>query len=231
MMQAFLRGIVFPCGCSDLIEKSSLLFANLLSCVMSPGKHLMLSASVGPRTRGFAVGCCSKAAIQAASGDRGSCCWTFISFVVFPFPPFACVFSFPGLSFPSFSFLCFCFSPFFTNVTASQVCLLQAGEAKQEHKPAPAPAPAKKDVHVGDSIGMAARNPLDLIKSDAPLLTEAKTSKQPKPLAPLVDEAGRDETCVWYRVSQTQAELLGSCLHQGHSVWLRIKCFNAMLKH
>ena len=48
---------------------------------------------------------------------------------------------------------------------------------------------------------MAARNPLDLIKSDAPLLSEAKASKQASTLTPLIDEAGRDETCVWYRVS------------------------------
>jgi len=41
---------------------------------------------------------------------------------------------------------------------------------------------------------------LDLIKSDAPLLSEAKSSKQPRALAPLVEAAGRDETCVWYRV-------------------------------
>ena len=68
------------------------------------------------------------------------------------------------------------------------------------HQPEARAEPAKQDVHVGDSMGMSARNPLDLIKSDAPLLSEAKSSKQPRALAPLVEAAGRDETCVWYRV-------------------------------
>lgn len=68
------------------------------------------------------------------------------------------------------------------------------------HQPEAKAEPAKQDVHVGDSMGMSARNPLDLIKSDAPLLSEAKSSKQPRALAPLVEAAGRDETCVWYRV-------------------------------
>jgi len=69
------------------------------------------------------------------------------------------------------------------------------------HQPEARAEQAKQDVHVGDSMGMSARNPLDLIKSDAPLLSEAKSSKQPRALAPLVEAAGRDETCVWYRVS------------------------------
>ena len=68
------------------------------------------------------------------------------------------------------------------------------------HQPEARAEPTKQDVHVGDSMGMSARNPLDLIKSDAPLLSEAKSSKQPRALAPLVEAAGRDETCVWYRV-------------------------------
>ena len=68
------------------------------------------------------------------------------------------------------------------------------------HKPEARAEPAKQDVQVGNSIGMSALNPLDLIKSDAPLLSEAKTSKQPRALASLVEAAGRDETCVWYRV-------------------------------
>ena len=68
------------------------------------------------------------------------------------------------------------------------------------HQPEARAEPTKQDVHVGDSVGMSARNPLDLIKSDAPLLSEAKSSKQPRALAPLVEAAGRDETCVWYRV-------------------------------
>lgn len=55
-------------------------------------------------------------------------------------------------------------------------------------------------MHVGSSIGMSGRNPLDLIKTDAPLLSEAKTTKSKRALAPLLEAAGRDETCVWYRV-------------------------------
>ena len=70
---------------------------------------------------------------------------------------------------------------------------------KAEHKPEP--AAQKEEVHVGSSIGMSGRNPLDLIKIDAPLLSEAKTSKSKRGLAPLLDAAGRDEACVWYRVS------------------------------
>ena len=62
-------------------------------------------------------------------------------------------------------------------------------------------APKKEEVHVGSSIGMSGRNPLDLIKTDAPLLSEAKTSKAKRALAPLLDAAGRDEACVWYRAS------------------------------
>ena len=74
----------------------------------------------------------------------------------------------------------------------------QKAEHKAEHK---AEAAAKKEeVHVGSSIGMSGRNPLDLIKTDAPLLSEAKTSKSKRALAPLLDAAGRDEACVWYRV-------------------------------
>lgn len=69
---------------------------------------------------------------------------------------------------------------------------------KAEHKPEP--AAKKEEVHVGSSIGMSGRNPLDLIKTDAPLLSEAKTSKSKRALAPLLDAAGRDEACVWYRV-------------------------------
>ena len=69
---------------------------------------------------------------------------------------------------------------------------------KAESKPEPA---GKKEVHVGSSIGMSGRNPLDLIKTNAPLLSEAKTSKSKRALAPLLDAAGRDEACVWYRVS------------------------------
>lgn len=77
--------------------------------------------------------------------------------------------------------------------------MLSQAEHKQE---APAPAPAKQDVQVGSSIGLSQRNPLDLIKHDVPLLSEAKSNKQPRTLGPLLDAAGRDETCVWYRVSQ-----------------------------
>ena len=72
----------------------------------------------------------------------------------------------------------------------------QSGHKQNGEKP----EAAKQDVQVGSSIGMSQRNPLDLIKSDAPLLSEAKTSKRARTLAPLLDAAGRDETCVWYRV-------------------------------
>ena len=76
-------------------------------------------------------------------------------------------------------------------------------QREAEHKPEP--AAKKEEVHVGSSIGMSGRNPLDLIKSDAPLLSEAKTSKSKRALAPLLDAAGRDEACVWYRVSSEPA--------------------------
>ena len=70
-------------------------------------------------------------------------------------------------------------------------------------EPKAEPAPKKEEVHVGSSIGMSGRNPLDLIKTDAPLLSEAKTTKAKRALAPLLDAAGRDEACVWYRVRAT----------------------------
>lgn len=78
--------------------------------------------------------------------------------------------------------------------------LLQAEHKQEPPAPAPAPAPAKQDVQVGSSSGMSQRNPLDLIKTDVPLLSEATTSKQPRTLGPLIDAAGRDEQCVWHRV-------------------------------
>ena len=72
-----------------------------------------------------------------------------------------------------------------------------------------AAAPAKQEeVQVGSSIGMAARNPLDLIKSDVPLLSEAKSSQQPRTLSPLIDAAARNEACVWYRVQPDLLTLL-----------------------
>lgn len=74
----------------------------------------------------------------------------------------------------------------------------QKAEPKIKHKSEP--AARKEEVHVGSSIGMSGRNPLDLIKTDAPLLSEATTSKAKRALAPLLDAAGRDEACVWYRV-------------------------------
>lgn len=58
-------------------------------------------------------------------------------------------------------------------------------------------------------MGMSGRNPLDLIKTDAPLLSEATTSKAKRALAPLLDAAGRDEACVWYRVGPTSHALPG----------------------
>lgn len=73
----------------------------------------------------------------------------------------------------------------------------QKAEPKIKHKSEP--AARKEEVHVGSSIGMSGRNPLDLIKTDAPLLSEATTSKAKRALAPLLDAAGRDEACVWYR--------------------------------
>jgi len=82
------------------------------------------------------------------------------------------------------------------------------------HQPEARAAPAKQDVHVGDSMGMSARNPLDLIKSDAPLLSEAKSSKQPRALAPLVEAAGRDETCVWYRVRTCCCSVIRHSVHR-----------------
>lgn len=86
--------------------------------------------------------------------------------------------------------------------------LLQAEQKKE----IPAPAQPKQDVQVGSSIGMSQRNPLDLIKTDVPLLSEAKSSKQPRTLGPLLDAAGRDESCVWYRVCPFLCEAHSACV-------------------
>lgn len=92
---------------------------------------------------------------------------------------------------------------------------------KADHKPEhkPQPAAKKEEVHVGSSIGMSGRNPLDLIKTDAPLLSEAKTSKSKRALAPLLDAAGRDEACVWYRVRPMLSSLLR------HRYFRQLQCF------
>ena len=62
--------------------------------------------------------------------------------------------------------------------------------------------PPNQTASVGSSIKAPSRNPLDMIKRDVPLLSQPKQRQQQRPLSPLIDAAGRDESCVWYRVRQ-----------------------------
>lgn len=70
------------------------------------------------------------------------------------------------------------------------------GKATQQ-----APKQEKGTAQVGQSIGQVTRNPLEMIKRDPPLLSADKSRAPARPLGPLLDAAGRDEACVWYRVS------------------------------
>lgn len=75
--------------------------------------------------------------------------------------------------------------------------------------PPPPPAPRKADM--GQSLGPAARNPLQLIKTPAaPSLSEDKRLKQVKPLDFLVQRAAVDGSTRWRRVYQlgSRAEVL-----------------------
>ena len=62
--------------------------------------------------------------------------------------------------------------------------------------------PPSQPTGVGASIKAPSRNPLDMIKRGVPLLSQPKQRQQQRPLSPLIDAAGRDESCVWYRVRQ-----------------------------
>ena len=65
------------------------------------------------------------------------------------------------------------------------------------------------------SSGIQRRNPMDLLKRPAPLLSMEAYEAEVKPLDDLRDAAGRDETCVWNRVrpceNRTCAVLDASC--------------------
>ena len=73
----------------------------------------------------------------------------------------------------------------------------EQAQPKQEQAP-----PPSHTAGVGASIKAPSRNPLDMIKRDVPLLSQPKQRQQQRPLSPLIDAAGRDESCVWYRVRQ-----------------------------
>ena len=55
-------------------------------------------------------------------------------------------------------------------------------------------------MQLGQSVVTSRRNPLDMIKGTAPLLSQEKRQAPARPLGPLETAAGRDETCVWQRV-------------------------------
>ncbi|KAK9852315.1 hypothetical protein WJX84_008608 [Apatococcus fuscideae] len=89
---------------------------------------------------------------------------------------------------------------------------VQAPPPKQEQQPeqhpdqadqaqAPPPPQAQPEqVQVGESIQAKKRDPLQMIKRAAPLLSAAKSESTPRPLGPLMAAAGADETCVWNRM-------------------------------
>lgn len=89
--------------------------------------------------------------------------------------------------------------------------------AVEEQLPEYAKVEEQAPVHVGDSIGMRHRNPLDLIhRSGAPKLSEVH-KKNPKPLQPLWKMAREDEDCIWHRVYSlgSKSELLVSVWKDG----------------
>lgn len=69
-----------------------------------------------------------------------------------------------------------------------------------EQAQAPPPPQPQEEVQVGESIQAKKRDPLQMIKRTAPLLSAAKSESSPRPLGPLTTAAGADETCVWSRV-------------------------------
>ena len=72
---------------------------------------------------------------------------------------------------------------------------------------------AKLLCQVGESTVKRERNPLDMIKGAAPLLSQEKKQAPARALSALETEAGRDETCVWQRVSSSS--LTASCMTSG----------------
>lgn len=82
----------------------------------------------------------------------------------------------------------------------------QPQQAEQAQAP-PTPQP-QDDVQVGESIQAKKRDPLQMIKRTAPLLSAAKSESSPRPLGPLTTAAGADETCVWSRVGITPLPML-----------------------
>ncbi|KAK9809702.1 hypothetical protein WJX73_007079 [Symbiochloris irregularis] len=68
----------------------------------------------------------------------------------------------------------------------------------QEERPPP-PPPKQEQAQLGQSTDVSARDPLSFIKSSAPLLSADKKQAPARPLGPLEDAAGRDDTCVWQR--------------------------------
>eukprot|EP00884_Botryococcus_braunii_P013250 jgi/Botrbrau1/21926/Bobra.0249s0050.1 len=72
-------------------------------------------------------------------------------------------------------------------------------------------------IKLGDPIGKASRNPLDLIKSNEPLLVREKRKAAARPLGDLEDAAARDESCVWHRAFPlgSKLELLVAVRQQG----------------
>lgn len=59
-------------------------------------------------------------------------------------------------------------------------------------------------LQLGASVVSGKRNPLEMIKGTAPLLSEEKKQAPARPLSALETQAGRDETCVWQRVGSLQ---------------------------
>jgi hypothetical protein len=55
-------------------------------------------------------------------------------------------------------------------------------------------------IKLGEPIGKAVRNPLDLIKSGEPLIVQEKRKAAVRALDGLEEAAARDESCIWHRV-------------------------------
>ena len=84
-----------------------------------------------------------------------------------------------------------------------QCCCGVQEEHRQEAAAPPPPPPPRiqaNGAQLGNSIAAAARDPLSLIKSAAPVLSQDKKQAPARALGALEDAAGRDDTCVWQRV-------------------------------
>lgn len=57
-----------------------------------------------------------------------------------------------------------------------------------------------RSIKLGDPIGKAIRNPLDLIKKADALIVQEKKKAAVRALDSLEDAAARDESCIWHRV-------------------------------